>query len=33
MARDCPEKFVVVDASRPPDDVARDIEEAVMRVL
>jgi dTMP kinase len=33
MARARPQEFVVVDASRPPDDVARDIEEAVMRVL
>jgi len=33
MARERPDRFVVVDAARPPDDVARDIEEAVRRVL
>ena len=33
MARERPDRFAVVDAARPPDDVARDIEEAVMRVL
>ncbi|MBE3099785.1 MAG: dTMP kinase [Planctomycetes bacterium] len=33
MARQRPDRFAVVDAARPPDDVARDIEEAVMRVL
>jgi dTMP kinase len=33
MARERPQAFAVVDAARPPDDVARDIEEAVMRVL
>jgi dTMP kinase len=33
MARERPEKFVVVDATRPPDEVARAIEEAVTRVL
>ena len=33
MARQRPQEFTVVDAARPPDDVARDIEEAVMRVL
>jgi dTMP kinase len=33
MARERPDRFAVVDAARPPDDVARDIERAVMRVL
>ncbi len=33
MARDRPDRFVVVDASRAPDPVARDIESAVQRVL
>ncbi|HUX01847.1 MAG: dTMP kinase [Phycisphaerae bacterium] len=33
MARDRPDRFVVVDASRAPDQVARDIESAVQRVL
>jgi dTMP kinase len=33
MARERPDRFAVVDAARPPDDVARDIEQAVMRVL
>jgi len=33
MARAEPEKFAVVDATRSPDEVARDIEEAVKRVL
>ena len=33
MARERPEKFAVVDAARPPDEVARAIEEAVTRVL
>ena len=33
MARAEPGKFAVVDATRSPDEVARDIEEAVKRVL
>ena len=33
MARERPDRFVVVDASRAPDAVARDIESAVQRVL
>ena len=33
VARERPEQFAVVDAGRPPDAVARDIQEAVMRVL
>ena len=33
MARERPDRFVVVDASRAPDAVARDIESAVHRVL
>ena len=33
MARERPDRFVVVDASRAPDAVARDIESAVKRVL
>lgn len=33
MARERPDRFTVVDASRPPDDVARAIAEAVTRVL
>jgi dTMP kinase len=33
MARAQPDRFVVVDAARPADEVARDIEQAVMRVL
>ena len=33
MARERPDKFVVVDATRSPDEVARAIEEAVTRVL
>jgi len=33
MARERPQEFAVVDASRPLDEVARDIEEAVARVL
>jgi dTMP kinase len=33
MARERPDKFAVVDAARAPDAVARDIEEAVMRVV
>ena len=33
MARERPDRFVVVDAARPADEVARAIEEAVMRVL
>jgi dTMP kinase len=33
MARERPDKFTVVDATRSPDEVARAIEEAVMRVL
>jgi dTMP kinase len=33
MARERPEKFVVVDARQSPDEVARAIEEAVTRVL
>lgn len=33
MARARPDRFVVVDAARKADDVARDIEQAVMRVL
>jgi dTMP kinase len=33
MARARPDRFRVVSAARPPDEVARDIEQAVMRVL
>jgi dTMP kinase len=33
MARERPDRFVVVDASRAPDAVARDISSAVKRVL
>jgi dTMP kinase len=33
MARERPDRFVVVDATRSPDEVARAIEEAVTRVL
>jgi dTMP kinase len=33
MARQRPDKFVVVDAIQAPDEVARAIEEAVTRVL
>ena len=33
MAEERPDRFAVVDASRPPDDVARSIAEAVTRVL
>jgi dTMP kinase len=33
MARERPEKFAVVDATQPPDEVARAIEQAVTRVL
>jgi dTMP kinase len=33
MARERPDRFVVVDASRAPDAVARDIESAVKHVL
>ena len=33
MAQERPDRFTVVDASRPPDDVARAIAEAVTRVL
>jgi dTMP kinase len=33
MARQRPDRFAVVDASRPPDEVARAIAEAVKRVL
>jgi dTMP kinase len=33
MARARPDRFVVVDANRPPDDVTRDIREVVTRVL
>jgi dTMP kinase len=33
MARERPDRFAVVDASRPPDQVARAIVEAVTRVL
>jgi dTMP kinase len=33
MARERPDKFAVVDAARRPEEVARDIEEAVMRVV
>jgi len=33
MARERPDRFAVVDAARPPDDVARAILEAVERVL
>lgn len=33
MARERPDRFTVVDASRPPDEVAAEIEAAVARVL
>jgi dTMP kinase len=33
MARARPDRFAVVDAQRPPDEVARAVQEAVARVL